>query len=64
MPFTTINGRNVPIRLWAPVSEVDSDVIAQLKNVASLPWIAHHVAVMADVHAGRGATIGLGDCDA
>jgi tRNA-splicing ligase RtcB len=58
MPFTTINGRNVPIRLWAPMSEMDSRVIAQLKNVASLPWVAHHVAVMPDVHAGRGATVG------
>jgi tRNA-splicing ligase RtcB len=58
MPFTTINGRNVPIRLWAPAHEVDSQVIAQLKNVASLPWVVHHVAVMPDVHAGRGATVG------
>jgi tRNA-splicing ligase RtcB len=58
MPFSTINGRNVPIRVWATLSEVDSAVIAQLKNIASLPWVAHHVAVMPDVHAGRGATVG------
>jgi tRNA-splicing ligase RtcB (3'-phosphate/5'-hydroxy nucleic acid ligase) len=58
MPFTTINGRNVPIKVWAPLEEVDSQVIAQLKNVAALPWVAHHVAVMPDVHAGRGATVG------
>ena len=58
MSFSTINGRNVPIRLWAPIEEVDSNVIAQLKNVAALPWVAHHVAVMPDVHAGRGATVG------
>jgi tRNA-splicing ligase RtcB len=58
MPFTIINGQNVPIRLWAPIEEVDSHVIGQLKNVAALPWIAHHVAVMPDVHAGRGATVG------
>src|SRR5262252_9682483 len=58
MSASTLNGRNVPIKLWAPVHEVDSRVITQLKNVASLPWIAHHVAVMADVHAGRGATVG------
>ena len=55
---TTINGSNVPIRLWAPPGEVDSRVIPQLKNVAALPWVAHHVAVMPDVHAGRGATVG------
>jgi tRNA-splicing ligase RtcB (3'-phosphate/5'-hydroxy nucleic acid ligase) len=58
MPFTTINGGSVPIKMWAPPSEVDSEVIAQLKRVASLPWVAHHVAVMPDVHAGRGATVG------
>jgi tRNA-splicing ligase RtcB len=58
MPFSTINGRNVPIKIWAPLEEVDSKVIAQLKNVAALPWVAQHVAVMADVHAGRGATVG------
>ena len=58
MAFTTIKGRNVPIQIWAPIEEVDSRVIAQLKNVAALPWVAHHVAVMPDVHAGRGATVG------
>ena len=58
MPFTTIQGSNVPIRVWAPLEEVDSQVITQLKNVAGLPWVAHHVAVMPDVHAGRGATVG------
>ena len=58
MPFSTINGRNVPIKIWLPVHEIDSKVVAQLKNVAALPWIAHHVAVMPDVHLGRGATVG------
>jgi tRNA-splicing ligase RtcB len=55
---TTIKGSNVPVRMWAAPSEVDSHVITQLKNVASLPWVVHHVAVMPDVHAGRGATVG------
>jgi len=58
MPFCTIDGRNVPIKIWSPVHEVDSKVVAQLKNVAGLPWVAHHVAVMPDVHLGRGATVG------
>src|SRR2546430_4469931 len=58
MSASTLNGRNVPIKVWAPLHEVDSRVITQLKNVAALPWVAHHVAVMADVHAGRGATVG------
>src|SRR5882672_4015045 len=58
MPAITIKGRNVPIEVWAPIEEVDSQVIGQLKNVAALPWVAHHVAVMPDVHLGRGATVG------
>jgi tRNA-splicing ligase RtcB len=58
MPAITIKGRNVPIHLWAPIEEVDTEVIKQLKNVAALPWVAHHVAVMPDVHLGKGATVG------
>src|SRR5262245_15397346 len=58
MPSTTINGGVVPIRSWAPAHEVDTNAIRQLKAVASLPWVAHHVAVMPDVHVGRGATVG------
>src|SRR5262245_20743639 len=58
MPSTTINGDLVPIRLWAQPHEVESDAIRQLKAVASLPWVAHHVAVMPDVHVGTGATVG------
>src|SRR5436309_2759816 len=58
MPAITIKGRNVPIQLWAPIEEVDTQVITQLKNVAALPWVAHHVAVMPDVHLGKGATVG------
>jgi tRNA-splicing ligase RtcB (3'-phosphate/5'-hydroxy nucleic acid ligase) len=58
MPSTTINGDRVPIRLWAPAHEVEAQALRQLKAVASLPWVAHHVAVMPDVHVGRGATVG------
>ena len=58
MPSTIINGERVPIRLWAPAHEVESDAIRQLKAVASLPWVAHHVALMPDVHVGKGATVG------
>jgi tRNA-splicing ligase RtcB len=58
MPSTIIQGARVPIRLWAPVHEIEPDAIRQLKAVASLPWVAHHVAVMPDVHVGKGATVG------
>ncbi len=58
MPAVTIKGDRVPIKLWAPAHEVDSNTIKQLRAVASLPWVAHHVAVMPDVHLGKGATVG------
>ncbi|HEX6272897.1 MAG TPA: RtcB family protein [Polyangiaceae bacterium] len=58
MPCTIIKGERVPIRLWARPHEVESDALTQLKAVASLPWVAHHVAVMPDVHVGKGATVG------
>ena len=45
-------------RAVGAVEEVDTQVITQLKNVAALPWVAHHVAVMPDVHFGKGATVG------
>ena len=53
-----INGRNVPIRLWANPQEVEPQALEQLKRVSGLPWVAHHVAVMPDVHVGKGATVG------
>jgi tRNA-splicing ligase RtcB (3'-phosphate/5'-hydroxy nucleic acid ligase) len=58
MPARTINGPHVPIKLWAPLEDVDANVLAQLEKVARLPWVAHHVAVMPDVHLGKGATVG------
>ena len=54
----TIKGDRVPIRVWANVQELESDAVRQLKAVAALPWVAHHVAVMPDVHVGKGATVG------
>ena len=58
MSPSVINGDRVPIRVWANVQEIESDAIRQLKAVAALPWVAHHVAVMPDVHVGKGATVG------
>jgi ribosome-binding factor A len=49
---TTINGCNVPIRVWAPEGD-RLRVIAQLRTSRPSPG-SHPVAVMPDVHAGRG----------
>jgi tRNA-splicing ligase RtcB len=58
MPFSTIPGRHVPIHTWAPIREIEPDARKQLENIAALPWVVHHVAVMPDVHLGKGATVG------
>jgi tRNA-splicing ligase RtcB len=58
VPYQLIKGDRVPIRLWAPLSDVDTAALQQLKRIAGLPWVAHHVAVMPDVHLGKGATVG------
>jgi tRNA-splicing ligase RtcB len=51
-------GKRADIRLWTPLHEVESGALDQLKNIAALPWVFHHVAVMPDVHLGKGATVG------
>ena len=45
-----------PIKIWA--DDLDERTEQQLRNVATLPFIHHHVAAMPDVHLGLGATIG------
>jgi len=46
------------IKAWTDFVEIEGEAEKQLKNLASLPFIYKHLAVMPDVHAGRGATIG------
>ena len=58
MSIARIKGRNVDIHLWSRPSDVEEQALAQLRNIASLPWVFHHVAVMPDVHFGKGATVG------
>src|ERR1700733_10077146 len=49
---------NVPIFGWTKGVQVEDKALGQLINVARMPFIHHHVAVMPDVHWGMGATIG------
>jgi tRNA-splicing ligase RtcB (3'-phosphate/5'-hydroxy nucleic acid ligase) len=46
------------VRAWTNGVEVEHEAGAQVKNIASLPIIAGHVAIMPDVHLGKGATVG------
>ncbi|MEM7136643.1 MAG: RtcB family protein [Myxococcota bacterium] len=58
MSLSTLKGEKVPVRLWTQANEVESSALDQLKNIAALPWVFKHVAVMPDVHFGKGATVG------
>src|SRR5579859_1111763 len=58
MSISEIQGKNVPIKIWSPLLEVESSALDQLKNIAALPWVFKHVAAMPDVHYGMGATVG------
>lgn len=46
------------IKLWTQLDSVESQALDQLKNIGNLPWVFKHVAVMPDVHYGKGATVG------
>jgi tRNA-splicing ligase RtcB len=58
MVATTVPGRFVDIRLWTRPETVEPEAMRQLANISSLPWTFKHVAVMPDVHYGKGATVG------
>jgi tRNA-splicing ligase RtcB (3'-phosphate/5'-hydroxy nucleic acid ligase) len=47
-----------PIKMWTDGVPVEPEAIAQLKNVARMPFIHSHIAVMPDCHFGIGATVG------
>lgn len=52
------NAERVPIKGFTEGVPVEQEALQQLKNLASLPFIYKHVAVMPDVHHGKGSTIG------
>ena len=57
MPIKQVHtDQRVPVKIWT--DDVDEKSRQQLANIASLPFIHHHVAAMPDVHLGMGATIG------
>lgn len=45
-----------PIKIWATNLEPEAE--QQAKNLADMPFIANHVALMPDAHFGRGSTVG------
>ncbi len=49
-------GRHV--KMWTRGVPVDESAKRQLENTARMPFVFRHLAVMPDVHFGRGATVG------
>ena len=56
--YEFIHTDGVPIKAWTRGVGVEDQAMKQLRNLASLPIIFDHVAVMPDVHFGIGATVG------
>jgi tRNA-splicing ligase RtcB len=48
----------VSVRLWTEFVPVEDEAVRQLQALAKLPVIAGPLAVMPDVHVGKGATVG------
>jgi tRNA-splicing ligase RtcB (3'-phosphate/5'-hydroxy nucleic acid ligase) len=45
-----------PVKIWT--TDVEAAALQQLHNMATLPFIHKHIAVMPDVHWGMGSTVG------
>ena len=56
--YRFIPSEGVPIRAWVNGVNLEEQAKEQLQNIAKLPIIHSHIAVMPDVHLGKGATIG------
>ncbi|MGC0786378.1 RtcB family protein [Pantoea agglomerans] len=50
--------KGVPIKMWTNGVPVEPEAREQLLNTAKMPFIFRHLAVMPDVHLGKGSTIG------
>lgn len=51
-----IRSETRPIKLWLP--DIDVETLQQAKNLANLPGIHSHIAIMPDAHVGYGMPIG------
>ena len=57
--FTLLHAEHhKPIKAWIKGVPLEDEARAQLINIASLPFVGPWVAVMPDVHLGKGATVG------
>ncbi|MFE9201498.1 RtcB family protein [Micromonospora sp. NPDC007230] len=57
MGYTPLAGTRAPVRVWTDPYSIEAQAAKQLRNIGALPWV-QGVAVMPDVHFGKGATVG------
>ncbi len=48
--------KGVPVKIYT--TDIEQGAIEQLRNMAQLEFVHSHIAVMPDVHVGKGATVG------
>ena len=53
---SVISTENKPIKLW--LDDIEDSALGQAKNLANLPFIFKHIAIMPDCHLGYGMPIG------
>ncbi len=51
-----ITTERIPVKMW--LETLDETALQQAKNLASLPFAFHHIAIMPDAHQGYGMPIG------
>ena len=51
-----VTSERVPIKMW--LEELEDEAMAQVRNLANLPFAFSHIAVMPDCHTGYGMPIG------
>ncbi len=58
MSYEVLMRGGKPVKMWTEGVPVEEEAKKQLVNVSKMPFIYRHVAVLPDVHVGKGATIG------
>src|SRR3954463_2152834 len=46
------------VKAWTGGVPVEGQAVTQIQNITMLPVVAGHIAIMPDVHMGKGATVG------
>lgn len=46
------------VKMWTRGVPVEEEAKEQLRKTAKMPFVFHHIAVMPDVHVGKGSTVG------